>query len=152
MIRRKTKERPFGATDERENVILSEACRSGAEGDRIKRSRRISICMLLTAFLSACTDYAAKMEDDFEEWKASREFSEPAEEPLSSSDATSCSSSVTLSVVEGSITDDRDNQTYKIVTIGSQTWMAQNLNYEAENSFCYKDDPANCTKYGRLYT
>lgn len=74
MIRRKMKERPFGATDERENVILSEACRSGAEGDRIKRSRRISICMLLTAFLSACTDYAAKMEDDFEEWKAAQSY------------------------------------------------------------------------------
>ena len=29
--------------------------------------------------------------------------------------------------------------------------MAQNLNYETEKSFCYNDDPANCTKLGRLY-
>ncbi|WP_297697900.1 fibrobacter succinogenes major paralogous domain-containing protein [uncultured Fibrobacter sp.] len=176
MIRRKTKERPFGATDERENVILSEACHSGAEGDRIKRSRRISICMLLTAFLSACTDYAAKMEDDFEEWKASREFSEPAEETLSSSGATLSSSSVTVQSsssetsvssssekaesssskvpepAEGSMTDARDGQTYRTVVIGSQIWMAQNLNYEAENSLCYNDDPAHCATYGRLYT
>ena len=55
-------------------------------------------------------------------------------------------------VEHGSLTDDRDGQTYKTVTIGSQTWMAQNLNYETENSWCYKDDLANCAKYGRLYT
>jgi uncharacterized protein (TIGR02145 family) len=29
--------------------------------------------------------------------------------------------------------------------------MAENLNYEAEGSRCFKDNPANCAKYGRLY-
>jgi uncharacterized protein (TIGR02145 family) len=29
--------------------------------------------------------------------------------------------------------------------------MAENLNYAAEGSKCYDDDPANCEKYGRLY-
>ena len=135
-----------------------------------------SLVFFLLIILSGCTDYAAKMEDDFEEWKASREFSEPAEEPLSSSDATSCSSSVTVQSsssetsvssssekaesssskvpepTKGSMTDARDGQTYRTVLVGSQIWMAQNLNYEAENSFCYNDDPANCATYGRLYT
>jgi uncharacterized protein (TIGR02145 family) len=30
--------------------------------------------------------------------------------------------------------------------------MAENLNYETNNSYCYDDNASNCTKYGRLYT
>jgi uncharacterized protein (TIGR02145 family) len=52
------------------------------------------------------------------------------------------------------------NQTYKIVGIGTQMWMAANLNYNVEGSKCYAEGEhgvtadsiaKNCDTYGRLY-
>jgi uncharacterized protein (TIGR02145 family) len=43
-------------------------------------------------------------------------------------------------------------QIYNTVTIGTQTWLKENLNYETANSWCYGNTAANCITYGRLYT
>ncbi|MBL7137421.1 MAG: hypothetical protein ISS17_01430, partial [Bacteroidales bacterium] len=60
--------------------------------------------------------------------------------------------------------DIRDNRIYPTVEIGTQCWMATNLNYgiviassqvQRDNcipeKYCINDNPANCTAYGGLY-
>lgn len=82
-----------------------------------------------------------------------------------------------ITACSDSFTDERDGQSYDMVQIGNQIWMAENLNFAgavdagainpkdgAANpnvnvsngatlaSFCPDGDDRNCKKYGRLYT
>lgn len=144
----------------------------------------------LTAMLVACdSDSASAKDTEIEELSSSsaveiassssttrNDSSSSSAMETSSSSETTQSSSSSENISAGSIydataktlTDLRDGQTYKTVTIGDQTWMAENLNYaytgvpykvtgsygytSDSTSWCYENDPANCAKYGRLYT
>ncbi len=152
--------------------------------------KKIFVALSMVAFLAACDDSSSASAGPNDEpgvessSSSSEKVTEPDEvtsssssvDPISSSslqgDKNFSSSSVASSsnsagnvITYGTMADSRDGQIYKTVTIGTQTWMAENLNYaytdvpcnyigytSDSTSWCYDNDPANCTKYGRLYT
>jgi len=53
----------------------------------------------------------------------------------------------------GTFTDSRDGQSYKWIRMkDGKIWMAENLNYNTSDSYCYDNKSNNCNQYGRLYT
>ena len=130
----------------------------------------------LTVMLVACdSDSASAKDTEIEELSSSSAVeiasssSTIRNDNSSSSSETTQSSSSTAAPCNvdgenncnyGTLTDTRDGKTYKTVTIGDQTWMAENLNYADSvktpslkgKSWCYDGAAANCEKYGRLYT
>ena len=119
---------------------------------------------------SSVTESSSSVESSSSEEPSSSSVVESSSSVAESSSSleTESSSSITLSsssetptvksiydAENNSLTDLRDNQVYKTVTIGEQIWTAENMNYKykaGSKSFCYNNSEKYCSLYGRLYT
>lgn len=113
---------------------------------RFRKTIRAFFAVVVLTFLAACTDYVGQIDEQIDEYDAHETARLESLIPVSESYVKPSS------VVKGTLVDERDGQSYRTVAIGALTWMAENLNYETANSYCYKDADTNCAVYGRLYT
>lgn len=49
------------------------------------------------------------------------------------------------------VNDQRDGKNYPVTIINNLVWLCDNLNFEAPNSFCFRNRLRSCNDYGRLY-
>ena len=112
-----------------------------------KRSAAIGAILLVAAMFVACgdddSDFATRPSDGSSSLSSSS---------TKSSGSVYRSGPCKVVTDENCFKDGRDGQTYKTVKIGDQVWMAQNLNFETDSSFCFNDSVEYCEKFGRLYT
>lgn len=54
--------------------------------------------------------------------------------------------------VSNTFTDNRDGKVYNYIEVEDKLWMADNLNFESEGSWCYEGNADNCKNWGRLYS
>lgn len=54
-------------------------------------------------------------------------------------------------VAYDTLVDARNSIKYRTVVVGKARWMAENLRYKRDTTFCPGNSLENCTKYGRLY-
>ena len=122
--------------------------------------KNLFLALFLLALLVACDDSSSSKQSRNLVLKNSiKEILQSIDSNGLSSSVMSSSSSVYSCLTEnednceyGTLIDSRDNLIYKTLKIGDMEWMAQSLNFEMENSGCYKDSVSNCAKFGRLYT
>jgi hypothetical protein len=62
-----------------------------------------------------------------------------------------CATAAVSEAKPETFTDPRDRRHYPAVQVGPQVWMARDLAFQSQRSWCYEDKPERCEANGRLY-
>jgi uncharacterized protein (TIGR02145 family) len=122
----KRKERERQAAQEKKNKEERE-CREATVAAKKRRKKFILICSIIVIIVLSAVIYSVE---------ATKAEAARVER---------------IALATGEFVDSRDKKKYKTIRIGNQVWMAENLNFDADDNTCYNNNPKNCEKYGKLY-
>lgn len=116
------------------------------------------IFALITFAFVACDEPSSAGDDSSDIGAFSSDSGQKGDGKYSSSSSGDNSAAVVdpSSVIQTVITDERDGHTYRVVKIGDQVWMAENMRLEYDVGFastrCFTGHENPCSRYGMLYT
>lgn len=153
-----------------ENEGLSSSVESGASSSSEKSTESSSGKNTEPAEVYSCsvaeessssdkTDVSSNSEMPAESSSSEKVEESSSSEKSSSSVIQPCKTKTEDNCIYGTLYDERDGKTYKTVKIGSQEWMAENLNYSDSaktpslkgKSWCYDNKETECSETGLLY-
>ena len=84
---------------------------------------------------------------------ARENYEAPTEKEKRNTNASPPNASVAYKMEGNTLIDLRNQMKYTtLVMKDGERWMTQNLDFNMEGAYCYKDRSKNCEKYGKLYT
>jgi len=159
-LKSKWNDLPLSSTCKESLEKLSDIERSRMKKDLVESGKNM-VKEQTSGFVSSIVEkvksfISKKPEEMKDTTKNSEEYKETSNAESSKvedthNDKQSVSEQSVSSEKENVIVDSRDGNEYRTTVYNGRQWMAENLKFVTEGSFCYDNNSKICEKYGRLY-